>query len=291
MKIAVVFATLGRPDIIGPAVRLMAQQTRTPDSILVSAVSPTDIQDFADDMPIEVLYGPKGLPAQRNTALRALPGDIDVVMFFDDDFAPHPTFLENLETLFASDATLVGATGNVVADGIGGRGYTFEQAADILAKQKVPPPTKADTSETYSLYGCNMAARTTACQGLEFDETLPLYGWQEDVDFTVQLGRKGHMVKSDALVGVHLGVKSARTPGKRMGYSQIANPIYLRTKNTIRRDHAYTLMLKNICANIVRSFSPEPWCDRRGRLAGNALAITDYLRGKLHPSRILDLES
>ena len=27
-----------------------------------------------------------------------------------------------------------------------------------------------------------------------FDEALPLYGWQEDIDFTTQIGRRGRLV-------------------------------------------------------------------------------------------------
>jgi len=43
----------------------------------------------------------------------------------------------------------------------------------------------------------------------------------------------------------------------------------------------------NVLSNFLKSANPEPWTDRRGRLAGNFLALWDLLRGKLHPANIL----
>lgn len=287
MKLAVVYATLGRRDVMEGALALLAEQTRPPDRTLISAVSEADVPTrIPPQLAVEVLFGPKGLPAQRNTALKRLGGEADVVVFFDDDFAPELHFLEHLEGLFADDPSLVGATGLVVADGIGGPGYTFEQARAYIARAT---PTKRKRLIGH-LYGCNMAVRTSLAQGLEFDETLPLYAWQEDVDYTVQLARRGRLVQFHALLGVHLGVKRSRTPGLAMGYAQIANPIFLRRKRTIAISHAYTLMAKNFAANLVKSMKPEPWCDRRGRLRGNLRAVGDFLAGRLHPRNILDLK-
>jgi hypothetical protein len=76
-----------------------------------------------------------------------------------------------------------------------------------------------------------------------------------------------------------------------MGYSQIANPILLRRKRTMPLAQAYIVMGKHLAANLIRSLNPEHWCHRRGRLAGNFMALRDFLRGKLHPSNILSPES
>jgi hypothetical protein len=279
VKVAVVYATLGRADTM----------TRAPDLTLISAVSPSDVPPLAPDWPIKVLFGPKGLPAQRNTALRALGESADLIVFFDDDFAPAADFLEQVEALFNADEELAGATGKVVADGIGGPGFSFEDAQRFLAGAPARPFRSSHSRRVGSLYGCNMVIRSSRAKGLTFDETLPLYAWQEDVDFTVQLSRRGKLIWSDALAGVHLGVKRSRSPGRPLGYAQIANPIFLRRKRTMTRAHAYSLMGRNLAANLVRSLSPEPWCDRRGRLVGNLLAIGDFCRGKLHPLNILDL--
>src|SRR5690606_17061373 len=138
-------------------------------------------------------------------------------------------------------------------------------------------------------YGCNMLLRASAIGDLRFDENLPLYGWQEDIDFTVRLGTRGRLEKSPALRGVHMGIKTGRTPGKKLGYSQIANPIYLLNKRTIPPRLAWKLLLQNPAANLAKAWRPEPYIDRKGRLAGNLLALRDLAVGRMHPSRILDL--
>jgi GT2 family glycosyltransferase len=140
-------------------------------------------------------------------------------------------------------------------------------------------------------YGCNMAVRLQAARIAQcrFDERLPLYGWLEDVDFSRQLARHGQIVKVSAAQGIHLGVKLGRQSGVRLGYSQIANPIYLSRKGTCPWPQALQMMSRNIAMNLARSLRPEPYIDRLGRVAGNLKAIGDLLTGRLDPQRILEL--
>ena len=105
-------------------------------------------------------------------------------------------------------------------------------------------------------------------------ERLPLSGWQEDIDFTCQLRRKGRVVALRSHIGVHLGVKSGRVSGERFGYSQVANPIYLIRKGSVPATFALELMMRNIFANLVKSLWPEPYVDSWGRLKGNLLACS-----------------
>ena len=290
MKLAVIFATVGRSETVSEALEFIREQTRQPDIVILSAVSEVDVPPLPPGLPIEVVFGPKGLPAQRNLALRATPQGIDVVVFFDDDFAPGPSYLEQVESILNSDPNISGLTGHVIADGIGGPGYTFAEARKFLAEHTARPLLTATRTPQWALYGCNMVIRTRVATGLAFDEALPLYGWQEDVAFTYQLGRRGQLLKTDALVGVHLGVKGSRSSGLMIGYAQIANPIFLYNRQSLPFLHAYSQMLRNLAANFLRSVRPEPWCDRRGRLAGNLRAIGDLFRGTLHPRNILDLK-
>jgi GT2 family glycosyltransferase len=136
-------------------------------------------------------------------------------------------------------------------------------------------------------YGCNMSIRMSAIGELRFDERLPLYGWQEDVDFTSQLRARGRVVRVNALRGVHLGVKAGRINGMRFGYSQVANPLYLIRKGTLPTGFAMRLMIRNLAANLARSLWPESHIDRRGRLRGNLLAISHLMIGRLEPEYIL----
>ncbi len=125
---------------------------------------------------------------------------------------------------------------------------------------------------------------------LRFDEGLPFYGWLEDVDFSRSVSRFGRVVSSKDLVGVHLGTKTGRMSGLRLGYSQIANPIYLVGKHTMSWRHALIQMSRNLLSNLLKAPNPEPWVDRQGRLKGNFLAIRDYLSGRLSPQNIRTME-
>jgi hypothetical protein len=129
-----------------------------------------------------------------------------------------------------------------------------------------------------------MAFRREAVQGILFDERLPLYGWLEDADFSIRTA--GRKLFVDAFCGVHLGVKHGRSPGARLGYSQVANPVFLVAKGVWPRRLAYTRIFLNVAANLLRSAFPEPWIDRRGRFSGNVKAFIDGLRGRLDPMKV-----
>lgn len=235
----------------------------------------------------EIYISEKGLCKQRNVGLDKVAGDCDFVSFFDDDFLPADDFLARIEELFLADAELVGLTGRPIADGAHTSAIDFEDAVQMLdAGQSLPASFE---EETFWLYGCNMAMRMSAVGDQRFDENLPLYGWQEDVDFSARLNRKGKMRRTSLLTGVHLGNPGGRTPGLRLGYSQVANVLYLRKKGTVPAYHGWGLLLGNIAMNLTRYIVPEPNIDRRGRLHGNLLAFRDLLIGKMHPMRILSL--
>ena len=56
------------------------------------------------------------------------------------------------------------------------------------------------------------------------------------------------------------------------------------------KDLGWKLMLKSVAANAIRSVMSDPYVDRKGRLAGNLLAIGDFIGGRLDPRRILELD-
>ncbi len=183
-----------------------------------------------------------------------------------------------------SDPGIAGVTGDLVDDGIHGEEIPFDRALRRLAPVAVDPA--APLRPRSALYGCNMAIRLSAARGLWFDEALPLYGWQEDIDFTHQLSARGRLVSGPQVTGIHLGSRGSRTPGRRLGYSQVANLVHLWRKGTMQPRLGQRLLLQNLAANAARSLFPEPHIDRRGRLAGNLLAILDWARGTIDPRRV-----
>jgi GT2 family glycosyltransferase len=291
LTIAVAIATAGRRDILTQTITFLNNQTRKPDEFLVCPSRPEDVDVeglSAYHGAIEVLPGPVGLPHQRNVIIAASKADI--VVFFDDDFLPAANFLAEVEALFASKPDIMVATGHVIADGARGPGLEFEEGRRLLEADVLRRP--ALLHPTFNGYGCNMAIRLAPVRAhdLRFDENLPFYAWLEDVDFSRQLAPYGRIVRADQLRGVHLGTKKAgRSPGKRLGYSQVANRIYIQRKGNMPWYQVWDGTFRNIASNLFWSLKPEPWVDRRGRLKGNLLAIRDFLSGRLDPRNILDM--
>ncbi len=288
LSVAVVVATLGRPELFGQMRALIAAQTVQPDMLLFSVVSGADFPaDFVPDDHCQVILGQKGLCAQRNNALDWLGDRYDIVLFYDDDYIPARTSVEGVERFFRTHPEVAGATGQVVADGINTSGIGYDQALTILEKHASRDSTpNCIVASLNGLYGCNMAYRVSAIAGHRFDERLKLYCWQEDIDFAASLHSRGRIVKTFAFAGVHMGIKSGRTPGKRLGYSQVINPSYLVSKGTMPLAFAFKLVLRNVLANHLKTFTPEPWVDRWGRTKGNWIGIADLLRGRVTPERI-----
>lgn len=292
MKIAVGIATTGRPEVLKETLTEISRQSRLPDVVAISPAHEADVQrdQFPSlPFPVRCVVGPvKALTVQRNAILDTLE-DVDVVVFFDDDYFPAANFISEVEQLMSANTDVVVATGTLIADGIKGPGISAESARQLLAEDS--GLDQGNVASTYGGYGCNFAVRLDQVRknAIRFDEELPLYGWQEDIDFSRQLARYGKVVRSSRLRGVHLGVKKGRTSGVRFGYSQVANPVYLINKGTMSVRYGLRLALGNLFANLLRAGFPEPHIDRFGRLRGNLIAGIDLAMGRLHPRRILDL--
>lgn len=289
-RLVLILASTGRPDMLSAALSHWRRQTRPADRIVLSVVDERDLPSPLAREGCEILTGPRGLPAQRNRALRHVDGQADYIVFFDDDYLPSRHCLERLTDFLDRHPDVAGASGVLLADGARTTGVPLAKAERLLRDyDREAPLPRGSLREIEGLYGCNMAYRASSIAGLAFDERLKLYGWQEDVDFAVQAGRRGRTVATDAFVGVHLGSKGARASGLRLGYSQVQNPLYLWGKGTMSARFARKLILRNLMANHIRSFAPEPWVDRVGRVKGNWLGLVDALRGRLTPERIEEL--
>lgn len=286
LRIEVVFATRGRASMVTEVVKALDRQVLGPDAITLSCHTRADAGDLAERSDIRLLVGGDGLAQQRNRALQDAAPGTDIVVFFDDDFLPHEGWIEAVERRFRTDANVVAITGNVVADGIKGPGLSFDQAAAVLAEgeSRRSDPDRA----AYSPYGCNMAFRRSAIAGLAFDERLVLYGWLEDRDFGAALAKRGgRSIKLGEALGVHMGVKAGRLSGRRLGYSQVVNPVYLRRKGTVTTSSLIWHVFKNFASNAAFSFCPEPYVDRLGRLRGNVRGAAELVLGCASPERAL----
>ncbi|WP_143810892.1 glycosyltransferase family 2 protein [Paraburkholderia piptadeniae] len=281
-------------------------QVRRPDAVYVVGAGEADIagldtHPMCDALPVFLLISETaGLTAQRNYGVSAMLREVDranagkswFLTFFDDDFRPHAEWLSSCETLLSQDPDVVGVTGQILADGVKTAGVCEADARRYLSGALAPREHWAsgtERREISSAYGCNMAFVDRVARVCRFEEALPLYGWQEDQDYTSQAQRFGKFVYEPACRGVHLGIKKGRISGVRLGYSQIANPVFLVKKNTMARKTACVFISRHILSNLFHSLRRDPLFDYRGRLWGNLLAFADLLAGTSHPQRILKM--
>ncbi|MDX8434628.1 MULTISPECIES: glycosyltransferase [Mesorhizobium] len=290
MRLAVIIPTLGRNGQVARLLGYLGGQTRPPDEVILTAPDATHVEPPEScPFPVSLVFGPKGLTAQRNTALASSLRRFDIITFFDDDFVPSAEYLEQVEKAFLENDGLAVVMGRVVRDGATNAGLTWEEAEAALQEARGKGQDSPLVVDHVGAYGCNMSFRSALVGDLRFDERLVLYGWQEDIDFTSQLRSRGRVVCVTSIVGVHLGIKTGRVNGKQFGYSQVANAIYLVRKGSVPASFALPLMFRNIAANLAKSLRPEPYVDRRGRLWGNMLAILHVAMGRIEPEYILKI--
>lgn len=288
LNLVVGIPTVGRASVVREILIGMAAQSRRPDRIIVCGSKAADVEGLETLPNVDVITARAGLPRQRNALMLAAP-EADIMLFLDDDFVMGPDYVAQIERAMLADPAIMVATGEVIADGIGGPGLSVRDAESAI---RARDDRNSAITPVFSGYGCNMAVRMTSVRaaGIAFDERLPLYGWQEDVDFSRRLAPLGRIVKVAAASGVHLGVKMGRNSGVRLGYSQVANPLYLAGKRAgYPLGRAIEHIGRNLAMNIARAARPEPYVDRRGRLRGNMLAFLDLARRRMAPERVLDL--
>ncbi|MBP2444322.1 glycosyltransferase family 2 protein [Rhizobium leguminosarum] len=288
LRMAIGIASAGRPSILRETVDYLTRLPDQAERLFVCVPLIDDAAGLTDRVDVEVIVGSRGLTSQRNRIIEAAAADTDILIFLDDDFVPATTFLSRIAAVFVLRPDVVIATGEVLADGILDGGLSMSKALQVL---ETAGEAAEQVTEIYNAYGCNMAVRLSSVleHALTFDEQLPLYGWLEDVDFSRSIARYGRSVRVEGARGVHLGVRSGRQPGRRLGYSQVANPVYLIRKGTMSKRRAFAQIGRNILANASGLFFKDRLIDRWGRLNGNLLALSELLVGRASPSRILEL--
>ena len=87
MKLGLVIASHGRPDILQNVLVNLMSQRRIPDEIVISAVVPADVPELGTATAnVRRIFGSIGLTCQRNRGISCLIDEVDVIAFIDDDF-------------------------------------------------------------------------------------------------------------------------------------------------------------------------------------------------------------
>lgn len=282
----VILASAGRAALLSDVIRDLS--TQTIEFTLVISVPNDESLPSADVLGDALVVKASGLAAQRNAGLDAVP-DAEFVFFFDDDAVVRADYLERGVAFFRAHPEFNGITGRVLLDGATGAEIPRDAAEEAIA-MSFTEPVGYEFRLSAELYGCNFAFRTSSAGNERFDPRLPLYSWLEDHDFARRLMRHGSLAKVDDCVVVHLGTKSGgRTAHKRLGYSQMMNPMYLHHKGSFPLLLAVKETVFRVGKNVTRSVAGEERQWRRERLRGNLVALGDLVRGRFTPERIIDI--
>jgi GT2 family glycosyltransferase len=294
VKTAIIIATKGRPQVLRDTLVSIKRQRLAAAHVYISVTGLEDVP--ADDSVegVDILVGPPGGSAQRNTAIRKVPSDVPYIAFFDDDMEVHPTYLQNAVSFLETNCDVVAISGNMLSDG----NISREAARALLESDRTwtHDADIRDRGRHHILYACNAVVRSGPLRETLFDENLPLYSYGEDYDLSIRLKKFGRVGRLSNAVGVHLQAHTGRISGKRYGYAMIANNWYFLRKNVchIAAPWSYIrfvliITLKRICINLGNALSGRLQRDPWGQIQGNLLALADIICGRSSPKRILEL--
>jgi GT2 family glycosyltransferase len=292
--IAIIIATKDRPKILVETLQSIKRQTRRGGRVYVSVSSLDDVPRGESAEGVIVVVGSPGGSAQRNTAIRQVPLDVQYIAFFDDDVEIHPSYLEHAISFLEKNPDVVAISGILLADG-----NISRQTARALLEQDatwMSDPSLRDRGPHHILYACNAVVRSGPLRETLFDENLPLYSYGEDYDLSLRLKKFGRVGRLSNAVGVHLQTQAARVSGKRYGYAMIANNWYFLQKGVCHLAAPWSyvrfvliIVLKRLCINLRNALSGQLQRDPWGQIQGNLLALVDIICGRSSPNRILDL--
>ncbi|NEQ49242.1 MAG: glycosyltransferase family 2 protein [Leptolyngbya sp. SIO3F4] len=202
MKISVIVPTYCRPNDLERCLTALEKQNRVADEVIV-IVRDTDTatRTFLDATLAEaktlqlITITVAGVIAAMNAGLEKASGD--VICFTDDDAAPHPSWLEQIETHFKANPHL---------GGVGGRDLIQRNDPNLLQTRAVVGRLQwfgrtignhhlgAGTArEVDILKGVNMSYRRLAIGDLRFDHRMLGSGAQVhfELAFSLAIKRRG----------------------------------------------------------------------------------------------------
>ncbi len=213
MNISVIVPTYLRPQDLVRCLTALKQQTRPVDDVQV-IVRDTDRKTWQfletfdhGDLPLNISpVTVTGVIAAMNIGLEAATGDI--VVFTDDDAAPHPDWLERIEAYYLADDQV---------GGVGGRDWVYNGSKLEDGSQAVVGKLQwfgrlignhhigsGDGREVDVLKGVNMSFRRSAIANLRFDQRMRGTGAQVhfEVIFSLTLRQQGWKLIYDPQIAV-----------------------------------------------------------------------------------------
>lgn len=213
MKITTIIPTYRRPQDLKRCLEALQRQTRPSDEVFL-VVRDTDLEtrEFLAVFPLgslplrPIAVSIPGVVAAMNAGLEEASGEI--IVFTDDDAAPHDDWLVRIEAYFLSDDRV---------GGVGGRDWVYHGTElESGAKKNVGRLQwfgrlignhhigVGEPQEVDLLKGVNMSFRQSAITGLHFDERMRGSGAQVhfEVAFCLALKQAGWKLIYDPQIGV-----------------------------------------------------------------------------------------
>lgn len=281
----VIFPSINRPQMLHESVLSVVKQS-VPSRILVSVPGKEHVSPETLALPgVELVLSPRGLCAQRNTALRQIADRDTVIFFFDDDVEVERRYVEEMLLLFEQRPTVSLASGINV--GLGAPAGTLTRdTAKSLIQSKLAQSPETGIIPVRSVIGCKMCFRGSLMGSVQFDERLPLYAYMEDFDFSLQCKKHGELVLNRACLMVHIETAEGRMGSRRRGFSEIVNPFYIYKKKI---GAGFTRTIVGSLRRTLRSARGYADPGGRDQLRGNLIGWTKVITGRVDPEYMLKL--
>jgi GT2 family glycosyltransferase len=210
------------------------------------------------------LHAQPGLTRQRNAGAKEAAGDI--IHFIDDDVDLDREYLEELDRVFCDrrNEDVAGAGGTVTNARRLARYAVLLKKAFLLnhdyGSGRLQPSGYSAFGynrgfkkpvEVQILGGCCASYRRSVLEEYQFDENLPGYGLQEDVDFSWRVSRKYRLMFVPGAKLIHNQSRAGRAGPARYYYFYLYNHFYLSFKNLPRTlDHIAAIGYSHLAATL-----------------------------------------
>ena len=248
--ICFVVATRDRPDDLRRMLESLAAQLHLPDLVIVvdSSAVPvrTVVDQFHHRLPFQYRrHQPPSASAQRNAGIEAVPTDVDLIAFLDDDATLEPDAVENMLTFWdAAPADLGGAAFNMVNHPIQAfsrlKRLWLVGALGVYSSEpgRVTPSgwqtmTGFVSKDTYVdwLPSCAVTWRGDILKTCRFDEFFSGYSYLEDLDFSFTVRHRWRLVVVGDARYAHYPSLNRHASNYAFGKTEVRNRLYFVTKH------------------------------------------------------------
>lgn len=260
----------------------------TPCEIILSVPDESHVLDETRRLPrVRLVTGARGLCAQRNHALSSVHSECSAIFFFDDDVEVDCDYVGHMLAMLEQDSTISLAVGLNLGRGAAPGSLDREKAKGLIGENKTKQPRGQEVETIRTALGSRMCMRGSLLGTVRFDVRLPLYGYLEDFDFSLQCRRYGRIVMNRRCLMVHIETSAGRMGSKKRGYSEIVNPFYIWSKRTGANLARVTAgSVKRTLRNAFKLHT----ADGRLQFAGNLVGWLRLTTGRADPEYVLRLE-